>query len=371
MATIVVTATSLRISGGLTILRQFVSNLPLSDDKYYIFVDPGHTCVPQDNIEYIPVATRSQWARLEFDFCGFAKELKRRAIRPDLIISLQNNGLRFDSRVPQIVYFHQPVPLHAKRWNPFRSAERVLFLYRHAYPWIIRFFNRPTTHYIAQIPTIKNGIHRKFGVELSNIHIIRPHLPELPSLEATIPENPLGQAAGCKKTFLYPATPFVYKNHSLLIEALSVLFRKNPGLKNEVELVFTFRGQEFPEVIRLAEKLGVRSNIVADGPVPFEKLQSFYKSAAALLFPSYIESFGLPLFEAAAAGLPILAADTDYAHDVIGEYEGACFLNYRNPDSWADKMLEILDTRPRFRPYSPSGMKGWKDFFALVDRLKL
>ena len=78
MATIVVTASSLRISGGLTILRQFVSNLPLSDDKYYIFVDPGHTCVPQDNIEYIPVATRSQWARLKFDFCGFAKELKRR-----------------------------------------------------------------------------------------------------------------------------------------------------------------------------------------------------------------------------------------------------------------------------------------------------
>ena len=110
MATIVVTASSLRISGGLTILRQFVSNLPLSDDKYYIFVDPGHTCVPQDNIEYIPVATRSQWARLKFDFCGFAKELKRRAIRPDLIISLQNNGLRFDKRVPQIVYFISRYP---------------------------------------------------------------------------------------------------------------------------------------------------------------------------------------------------------------------------------------------------------------------
>ncbi|WP_304952327.1 glycosyltransferase [uncultured Alistipes sp.] len=366
MATIVVTATSLRISGGLTILRQFVSNLPLSDDKYYIFVDPSHTCVPQDNIEYIPVATRSQWARLKFDFCGFAKELKRKDIRPDLIISLQNNGLRFDKRVPQIVYFHQTVPLHAKRWNLFKASERKMAVYKNIYSWVIRFFDNPSIHYIAQIPSIKKGIQQKFGISAQRIHIITPHLPDTPSLQNYSEQ----QAGSDKKIFLYPATPIPYKNHSLLIKALSVLFRKNPELKNEVELVFTFRQEEFPEAIRLAEKLGVRNNITADGPVPFDNLQLLYRNALALLFPSYIESFGLPLFEAAAAGLPILAADTDYAHDVVGKYEGTSFLNYRDPDSWADKILEIIRAPIRFQPYHPTETTGWKDFFALVGHLK-
>lgn len=370
MAIIVVAATSLRISGGYTILKQFIGNLPLSEDRYYVFVDPGHVCVPQRNIEYIPVATRSQKERLKFDFYGFAKELGRRNIRPDLIISLQNNGLHFDSRVPQIVYFHTPVPLHPKRWNPFRAEERSMFLYKHVYPWIIRFLDRPTTHYIAQIPSIKEGMQRKLGIDPQRIHVIAPHLPDTLFPQEISSGIPQSDTNDHQKLFLYPATPLVYKNHSLLIETLSILFKNNPELKTRVKVVFTFREQEFPAIIRLAEKSGVRDNIVADGPIPFEQLQLLYREATALLFPSYIESFGLPLFEAAAAGLPILAADIEYAHDVIGDYEGVCFLDYKDPCSWAGKMLEAINAPIRFRPYNPSQIKGWKEFFALVDTFK-
>ena len=42
-----------------------------------------------------------------------------------------------------------------------------------------------------------------------------------------------------------------------------------------------------------------------------------YKCAGALIFPSASESFGLPLVEAAACGLPIVAAETDYVRDVV------------------------------------------------------
>jgi len=38
------------------------------------------------------------------------------------------------------------------------------------------------------------------------------------------------------------------------------------------------------------------------------------------LFPSYIETFGLPLIEAAAFGLPIGVANEAYAHEVLKGY---------------------------------------------------
>ena len=43
------------------------------------------------------------------------------------------------------------------------------------------------------------------------------------------------------------------------------------------------------------------------------------------MFPSYIETIGLPLLEAKAAGTWILAADCLYARDMVGDYEKAEF----------------------------------------------
>ena len=47
---------------------------------------------------------------------------------------------------------------------------------------------------------------------------------------------------------------------------------------------------------------------------------------SVLVFPSYIETIGLPLLEARSVGAPILAADCLYARDGVEDYEKAEFL---------------------------------------------
>jgi glycosyltransferase involved in cell wall biosynthesis len=47
-----------------------------------------------------------------------------------------------------------------------------------------------------------------------------------------------------------------------------------------------------------------------------EDVLALYADARALVFPSTSESFGLPLVEAQRCGLPIVAADLDYVHEV-------------------------------------------------------
>ena len=60
------------------------------------------------------------------------------------------------------------------------------------------------------------------------------------------------------------------------------------------------------------------------GPVPRTQLFEQYASSV-LVFPSYIETIGLPLLEARSVGAPILAADCLYARDGVGGYEKAEF----------------------------------------------
>jgi len=52
--------------------------------------------------------------------------------------------------------------------------------------------------------------------------------------------------------------------------------------------------------------------------VPFEELPSLYKAAAVLVFPSILETFGLPLLEAMASGLPVLAANVSCIPEIVG-----------------------------------------------------
>ena len=47
-----------------------------------------------------------------------------------------------------------------------------------------------------------------------------------------------------------------------------------------------------------------------------QEIDRLYCESGALIYPSTLESFGLPLLEGAAAGLPILASELDYVRDV-------------------------------------------------------
>ena len=62
-----------------------------------------------------------------------------------------------------------------------------------------------------------------------------------------------------------------------------------------------------------------------------------------LLFPSKVETWGLPISEAKAYKKPMLLADLPYAKETCGVYEEVSFFNTKNPEELAHLLTQFVD----------------------------
>lgn len=86
---------------------------------------------------------------------------------------------------------------------------------------------------------------------------------------------------------------------------------------------------------------GLGPRVQVRGYVTLGELQSLYQSASVLLFPSWEEGFGLPVLEAMADGLPVVASRTASLPEVGGE--AALYVDPHNPQDIADKVLRAVE----------------------------
>ena len=161
--------------------------------------------------------------------------------------------------------------------------------------------------YIVQTPSmaalLTQWLRRK--VQLSVI----PFIPET--------SDTINRADGMmrKFDFVYVASGEAHKNHRTLLETWRLL--ADEGLTPSLAL--TIDSAVYPalsvEIKRYADDEGLK--IVNVGQVLSADIATLYKSSAALIFPSKVESLGLPLIEASRLGLPILASELDYVRDIV------------------------------------------------------
>ena len=67
-----------------------------------------------------------------------------------------------------------------------------------------------------------------------------------------------------------------------------------------------------------------------------------YEQCDVLLFPSKLETWGLPISEFKNYKKPMLVADLDYAKETVGTYNQVKFLDPENPEDWAKVMQKII-----------------------------
>lgn len=360
---IVVSAAALQTSGALTIYKQFIEHLAqnITDNHYYVFVSERMPQPQINGVEYIVSNCNTGLKRIIFDSWGCKHYFKKRNIRMDCVVCLQNTSVNVPKGCSEIIYYHQSLPFYKNRWNPFRKEERALFLYKYFYPFFVGAFLRDDTQVVVQIPFIKKAFAKYFKHPESNIKVLFPDVVSINAAEIE-PKN-------LDEEFIhivYPATAFKYKNHEVLCDALGRLREINPNKLQKIRLHLTMTRDKCTEYLKnLIKRNDIEENIVFDGVMPFNDLLALYKAADALVFPSTVETLGLPLVEAATFGLPIIAADLPYAREVLGEYAGAKFIAPKEVDLWTDALNDITPQQ-RVTPLKGAKESSWNDFFQLI-----
>ena len=127
-----------------------------------------------------------------------------------------------------------------------------------------------------------------------------------------------------------------YKNTRAAVEAFARVAAAHPT----VRLFVTGRGDSRQNLGALARSLGIVDRVVFTGPVTHERLLTLLHGAVALVFPSLVEGFGLPLIEAMSAGCPIVGSSAPTVAEICGD--AALLPSPADVEAIAAAMLEML-----------------------------
>lgn len=128
------------------------------------------------------------------------------------------------------------------------------------------------------------------------------------------------------------------KNIKNLIVAFSLL-KKERGMEHKLVLAGK-PGYKYDEIRKIIQNLGLEKEIIETGFVDDEDLPYLYAGADIFVFPSRYEGFGLPILEAFACGVPVIASNCSSIPEVVGE--AALLVDTNKPISLAAVMSKVI-----------------------------
>ena len=114
----------------------------------------------------------------------------------------------------------------------------------------------------------------------------------------------------------------------------------HPDYKNLRLVIIGDTISQYPAVRQAVMKSRVDHLVRFLGFVEFETLRCFFESAAAFVFPSRYEGFGLPPLEAMACGTPVVTSNVSSLPEVVGD--AAVLVNPENVFDIARGIREVL-----------------------------
>ena len=146
---------------------------------------------------------------------------------------------------------------------------------------------------------------------------------------------------------LYAGAIRHHKSIPRLVEAFAVLREQLAAHPVYGDLRLVIIGDtisQYPAVRQAVLKSKMEHAVRFLGFVPFETLRCFYEAAAAFVFPSRHEGFGLPPLEAMACGTPVVTSNVSSLPEVAGD--AAMFVNPGNVFDIARGIRDVLTDEP-------------------------
>jgi glycosyltransferase involved in cell wall biosynthesis len=242
--------------------------------------------------------------------------------------------------------------------NDFTFKDRLKLL------WNTKRAVKKAKKIIVPSQATKNDIIKYYKIDSEKIKVIYHGF--------TSCQLPVASCQQVNKYILFIGTIQPRKNIQGLIEAFEILKDsiQHPRLQrcsicgqaaSNIRLIITgSKGWLWKKVFKKASESKYKEDIIFTGPVSSKKLLELYQNAEVFVLPSFYEGFGLPILEAMANGVPVIAGNNSSMIEIVGE--AGILINPYNPKEITEAIKKIIQDKNFKEKLVEKGLKQAKKF---------
>jgi glycosyltransferase involved in cell wall biosynthesis len=251
--------------------------------------------------------------------------------------------------------------VHAHDWMSFPAA--MLVAEQREKPLVVHFHScereRRGAHALEEVKKIEQAaieaatrvlavsrksaetLEREYALQPAKLRVLHNAFAPLPQVAAVPP---------AERFVLYAGRLSAQKGPDVFLEAAALVHARCA----DTRFLLAGEGALYPELVRLAGKLGIRDAVRFTGFLDGRALAEAHASAAAFVMPSRAEPFGIGALEALALGVPTLVSDDAGVTEVVSSV-----LRFEpgNAPELADKLVAVLTHKALAAELRRSGLR--------------
>ena len=244
---------------------------------------------------------------------------------------------------PVVVTIHDVSYARHPEWYPYRRD----LLRRAFYRWSAR----AASHIITDSEFSATEIVAAYGIDRRRISVVPLGVDASFAPSGT----PGGEVATGRPYLLHVGDLHERRNLGVVLDAL-LAARRDARVPAGLSLLLA--GQDRGSLAGLrdvAARAGAADTINHVGVVNDQQLRALYRGAAALVYPSRYEGFGLPVLEAMASGTPVIASRAASIPEVLGE--AGVLLDPGDAPAWAEAIVTVTNDLGRRVAMREAGLR--------------
>ena len=335
--TLVISGINLYNGGPLSVYKDFLNVLIENDYhlKYKIVAFVHKTELFNEykgkvKLIELPRSRKSYLYRFYYEYFYFHKYSKKH--KADIWLSLHDMTPNVKAE-KRYVYCHNPSPF-LKRTKTIWRLSKTYYFMSMFYKYIYRINIKKNTAVIVQQDWLRKEFKKMYGIK--NIIVARPNV------EVDVPKNiDVNIRHDRKEVFIYSAYPRPFKNFEVICMAARAL----KEYSDKFEVWLTIDGSENAYSDMLRKEFADVNNIKWLGLINRDEMMKKYAESDYLIFPSILETWGLPITEYEALKKPMIVADLPYAHETVGSYDKVVYFDAENSSDLANIIKKVIASK--------------------------
>ena len=298
--------------GAKTILELILGKLINSRTSYHIIFDS------RLESKYLDILNSKDYTIIFSNHKNRKNFYLKNISRFSSILCLANVPPPIKTSVNTSIFFHNGLLLNPLS-HPISFKIRIINFFKFNY---IKYYNQNDYNWVVQTRYIDKLVQTHLKINAKNIFIYPIIKEESQSFNSKKSTN----------NFVYVSSGASHKNHIRLLNAFIVAANKSV---KEMKLHLTLNNEKLYK-----KKYPNNLKVKFHGTLSRDCVNELYNLCELAIYPSLVESFGLPLIEAANHGCKVIASDLPYVHQII---EPSLTFDPYSTESISNTILKAID----------------------------